>query len=55
MFSEPLLARLFELVHETEILDSEYGNMHVIVQHKKTGQLDAAADKRGGGKARVEP
>ncbi|MGB5456461.1 MAG: gamma-glutamyltransferase [Gammaproteobacteria bacterium] len=55
VFSEPLLARLFELGHETEILDSEYGNMHVIVQHKKTGQLDAAADKRGGGKARVEP
>jgi gamma-glutamyltranspeptidase/glutathione hydrolase len=55
VFSEPLLDKLFELGHEAEILDSDYGNMHVIVQHKQTGQLDAAADKRGGGKARAEP
>jgi hypothetical protein len=29
--------------------------MHAIVQDKKTMQLDAAADIRGGGTARVEP
>jgi gamma-glutamyltranspeptidase/glutathione hydrolase len=55
VFSEQLLDTLSEFGHEIEILDSDYGNMHVIVQHKKNGQLDAAADRRGGGKARVEP
>ena len=55
VFSEKVLTNLFELGHEVEILDSTYGNMHVIVQDKKTMRLDAAADVRGGGKARVEP
>jgi gamma-glutamyltranspeptidase/glutathione hydrolase len=55
VFSDKVQKSLFELGHEVEILDSTYGNMHAIVQHKKTMQLDAAADHRGGGTARVEP
>ena len=55
VFSDKVLNSLFELGHQVEILDSTYGNMHAIVQDKKTLQLDAAADNRGGGKARVEP
>lgn len=54
VFSEQLLQAQFELGHEAELLDSTYGNMHAIVQHKKTRRLDAAADSRGGGKARIE-
>jgi gamma-glutamyltranspeptidase len=45
---------LFEIGHETEKLDSSYGNMHVVVQDKKTRRLDAASDSRGGGSARIE-
>ena len=55
VFSEQVLENLYELGHEVEMLDSSYGNMHAIVQHKQTQQLNAAADNRGGGKARVEP
>lgn len=49
-----LLKTLFELGHETEMLDSTYGNMHAIVLYKKSMHLDAASDIRGSGKARVE-
>lgn len=55
VFSMQLQDKLSAFGHEIEILDSDYGNMHVIVQHKKNGQLDAAADRRGGGKARIAP
>ncbi len=55
VFSAQLREKLSRLGHEIEILDSDYGNMHVIVQHKQNGRLDAAADRRGGGKARIEP
>jgi gamma-glutamyltranspeptidase/glutathione hydrolase len=55
VFSDQLLDKLSKLGHDIQILDSDYGNMHVIVQRKKNGELDAAADRRGGGTARVEP
>ena len=55
VFSEQLVEALHELGHETGILDSTYGNMQVIVQDRKTLRLEAAADNRGGGTARVEP
>lgn len=55
VFSMQLQDKLSAFGHEIEILDSDYGNMHIIVQHKKNGQLDAAADRRGGGKARIAP
>jgi len=48
-----ILKSLFELGHDTEMLDSTYGNMHVIVLDKKSMQLDAASDYRGSGDARV--
>ena len=54
VFSPALIDALFELGHETKVLDSSYGNMHVVIQDKKTGRLDAAADSRGGGSARIE-
>ena len=34
-------------------LDSQYGNMHVIIIDKRTHQLDAASDPRGIGEAKV--
>ena len=54
VLTETLMKTLFELGHETEMLDSTYGNMHAIVMDKKSRQLDAASDSRGSGKARVE-
>ena len=54
VFSEPVLKSLSELGHETEMLDSTYGNMHAIVLDNKSMQLDAASDYRGSGEARVE-
>ena len=54
VFTDKLVNALFELGHETQILDSTYGNMHVVIKHKDNGQLDAAADRRGGGSARIE-
>ena len=54
VLTETLMKTLFELGHETEVLDSTYGNMHAIVMDKKSRQLDAASDSRGSGKARVE-
>lgn len=54
VLTETLLKALFELGHETEMLDSTYGNMHAIVLDKKSMHLDAASDFRGSGKARVE-
>jgi len=44
---------LFQLGHDTSMLDSTYGDMHAVVLDKKTRQLDAASDFRGVGKARV--
>ena len=54
VLTEALMKTLFELGHDTEILDSTYGNMHAIVMDKKSRQLDAASDSRGSGSARVE-
>lgn len=54
VLTETLMKTLFELGHDTEMLDSTYGNMHAIVMDKKSRQLDAASDSRGSGKARVE-
>jgi gamma-glutamyltranspeptidase/glutathione hydrolase len=54
VLTETVLKSLFELGHETEMLDSTYGNMHAIVLDKKSMRLDAAADSRGSGSARVE-
>ena len=51
--SDSVLTTLFEMGHEVKGLDGTYGDMHVLVEHKQTGKIDAASDKRGVGKARV--
>ena len=53
VFDEPLIIALQKLAHKTKALDNAYGNMHVIVLDKKTGQLEAASDGRGIGSAKV--
>lgn len=53
LFDEAMITVLFELGHEAEMLDSSYGNMHAVVLDRKSKQLDAASDQRGGGKAMV--
>jgi len=53
VFSEELAGALTGMGHEIEQLDSAYGNMQVLVQHMKTGKIDAASDARGVGAAAV--
>lgn len=52
--SEAVLKSLLGLGHNTEALDSSYGNMHAVILDRKSRRLDAASDHRGGGTARVE-
>ena len=51
--SDSVLTTLFGMGHVVKELDGTYGDMHVLVEHKKTGKIDAASDERGVGKARV--
>ena len=51
VFDDALLAALHKLGHKTKALDSEYGNMQVIIMDKNTRKLDAASDGRGIGSA----
>jgi gamma-glutamyltranspeptidase/glutathione hydrolase len=53
VFSDELAGALLEMGHEIEPLDATYGNMQVLVQHVKTGKIDAASDTRGVGNAAV--
>ena len=39
--------------HELKQLKNAYGNMHVIIWNKNSGQVDAASDARGIGKAQM--
>lgn len=50
--SESLQAILREQGHQIDIAD-QWGNMHVVLQNKINGQLDAASDKREVGQAEV--
>jgi gamma-glutamyltranspeptidase/glutathione hydrolase len=43
------------LGHQPEQLESPYGNMQVVIWDRKTGEVDAASDPRGGGLALVQP
>ena len=54
VLSEAVLKSLFELGHNTEELDSAYGNMHAVILDRESMRLDAASDIRGGGSARIE-
>ncbi len=53
VFDESLIIALQKLGHKTKAMDNAYGNMHVIVLDKKTGQVEAASDGRGIGSAKV--
>lgn len=53
VFNESLLHSLQKLGHKTRELDSDYGNMQVIVINKKSGVVEAASDARGVGSAQV--
>ena len=50
---EELETALQKLGHQTRELDSDYGNMQVIVLNKKSGEMQAASDGRGIGSAEV--
>jgi gamma-glutamyltranspeptidase/glutathione hydrolase len=51
--SQKTVKSLTALGHETEMLESTYGNMHVIVVNRRSGDMEAASDPRGAGKAEV--
>lgn len=53
VLSQDMERALMALGHETEILDTGYGNMHAIVVDRTSGKLDAASDPRGSGNAGV--
>jgi gamma-glutamyltranspeptidase/glutathione hydrolase len=53
VFDDELLEALGALGHQTKELDSDYGNMHMIIIDKKTGAVEAASDRRGVGSAVV--
>ncbi|MCK4674747.1 MAG: gamma-glutamyltransferase [Gammaproteobacteria bacterium] len=53
VFDQSLVKTLQKLGHKTRELNSDYGNMQVIIVDKKTGELDAASDERGIGSAKV--
>jgi len=55
VFDEAKVKALRALGHKVRELDSDYGNMHVILMDKKTGEVQAASDARGIGKAMVMP
>ncbi len=53
VFDEKMINALHKLGHKTRELDSDYGNMQLIIVEKKTGEIDAASDGRGIGSAKV--
>ncbi|VAW55609.1 Gamma-glutamyltranspeptidase @ Glutathione hydrolase [hydrothermal vent metagenome] len=55
VFDEVKVKALRALGHKVRELDSEYGNMHIILMDKKTGKVQAASDARGIGSAIVLP
>jgi len=55
VFDEARVKALRALGHKVRELDSEYGNMHIILMDKKTGKVQAASDARGIGRAVVIP
>jgi gamma-glutamyltranspeptidase/glutathione hydrolase len=53
-FSDAEIAELEKRGHTLRKLSSTYGDMHVVMQNRKTGELTAASDPRGIGKAIVQ-
>ncbi len=54
-FSASQLAELRQRGHQPKAVERRYGNQQVLYWNKQTGQLDAASDPRGQGKAAVFP
>ena len=54
VFDDDLVEALEKLGHKTKGLQSDYGNMQLIVLDKNTGEIDAASDGRGIGSAKVQ-
>lgn len=52
-FSEQLLTALTGLGHSIKQLDSDYGNMQVVIWDSKQNRVEAASDRRGVGQAKV--
>jgi gamma-glutamyltranspeptidase/glutathione hydrolase len=50
-FDSETINTLEALGHKTSAHKSTWGNMHIVIQDKRTGKISAAADKRGLGKA----
>ena len=55
VFDDAKVKALRTLGHKVRQLDSNYGNMHIIVMDKKSGEVQAASDARGIGSAMVLP
>ena len=53
VLSQAIVKSLMAFGHETEMLDSSYGDMHAIVVDRLSGKAEAASDPRGSGKAMV--
>ena len=53
VFDLSLVNAIEKLGHKTRALDNTYGNMHIIVLDKKSGQIEAASDGRGIGRAQI--
>ena len=53
-FNEAEIAELEKRGHTLRKLSGTYGDMHVVMQNRKTGEFTAASDPRGIGKAIVK-
>jgi gamma-glutamyltranspeptidase / glutathione hydrolase len=53
-FTDAEVRRLQQWGHTLRRLDNGYGNMQIVVWHKKTNRLEAASDPRGEGSAQVK-
>ena len=52
-FDDPLIGSLEKRGHQIHHLDRQFGNMQLIIHDKSAGQLQAASDPRGEGRAEV--
>lgn len=53
VFDDSVVEGLQRLGHKTREMSYDYGNMHLIIVDRKTGEIDAASDGRGIGSAEV--
>lgn len=52
-FNEKQVQHFKDKGHQIKQLNRQYGNMHVVIKNKQTGELSAASDPRGEGLAEV--